>query len=341
VLTSLKPAVSALRQAAELIRAGELVAFPTETVYGLGGDAGNISAIERIYQVKGRPAHNPLIVHVPDIAAAQQCVTTFSPMALALARQFWPGPFTMVLPRKDRICPMVSAGKNTVALRCPQHPVALALLRESGRPIAAPSANRSGYTSPTTAAHVAAELSGLIPLILDGGPCRVGLESTVVDLTGTIPVILRPGAVTPDMLAASLATAGFPSAVHGPSSRSVTTVPEEVKSPGQLESHYAPRTPAYRFSISKLDRLQRYLRQAGNQRVGLLCWEQWPQLPACAETRVLPAEASACARELYIALRDLDTRHCDVLLIQYPEAMDGLWLAIGDRLRRATKELPL
>ncbi|MGC8625115.1 MAG: L-threonylcarbamoyladenylate synthase [Phycisphaerae bacterium] len=341
VFTCLEPAVSALRQAAALIRAGELVAFPTETVYGLGGDAGNNLAIQRIYQVKGRPAHNPLIVHVPDMAAAQQYVTAFSPVALALANQFWPGPLTMVLPRNDRICPAVSAGKNTVAIRCPRHPVALALLQESGRPIAAPSANRSGYTSPTTAAHVSAELSGLIPLILDGGPCLVGLESTVVDVTGTVPVILRPGAVTPRMLAESLAAAGFSSAVNVLAGHDATTVPADVKSPGLLPSHYAPRTPAYRFSASKIDRLRRYLRQIGEQRIGLLCWQQFAELPTDAETRVLPAAAPACARELYGALRDLDTRRCDVLLIQYPEAVDGLWLAIADRVRRATKELPL
>ncbi len=339
--TRIEPADLGLCQAAELIRSGQLVAFPTETVYGLGGDAGNAEAIERIYQAKGRPANNPLIVHVPDISGAHQYSTAFPVMADALAEKFWPGPLTMVVRRNDLICPAVCAGNHTVALRCPDHPVALALLRASGRPIAAPSANRSGYTSPTTAQHVFDELADRIALILDGGSCGVGLESTVVDMTGAVPTILRAGAITAAMLGQCLAAAGFSSEVGQASGHQAQ--PEsagELKSPGLLESHYAPRTSALRFYASEPERLYTYLRQQEGKRFGLLCMEGFAAPPMIAEKIVLPAEPAACGRKLYAAMRELDRRHCDVLLIQCPEATDGLWLAIHDRLRRATRELP-
>ncbi len=339
--TRIQPADLFLRQAVELIRAGGLVAFPTETVYGLGADAGCESAVRSIYKIKGRPANNPLIVHVADVAAAQAYTAKFPRSAAALAETFWPGPLTMVLPRNKRICPAVSAGKNTVAIRCPNHPVALALLRESGCPIAAPSANLSGHTSPTTAQHVYDDLHGLIELILDGGPCTVGLESTVLDLTTEVPVVLRPGAVTPEMLASCLAAADMPDGVQVFSGHGVKTAADELKSPGLLESHYAPRTPALRFYASDASRLHRYMQDCGGKRIGLLGLESFAVPPGMSEAVILPADDQACARALYQALRDLDHRRCDVLLIQCPSDTDGLWPAIADRVRRATKEMPI
>ena len=340
MLTRIEPADLGLQEAAELIRRGDLVAFPTETVYGLGADAGNASAIEKIYQVKGRPANNPLIVHVPDVAAAQSYSAGLTPLAVAFAQAFWPGPLTLVLPRNDRICPEVSAGKNTVAIRCPRNPVAQELLRTAGRPIAAPSANRSGHTSPTTAQHVYDELAGHIALILDGGPCGVGLESTVVDVTGTTPAILRPGAVTQAMLARCLGAAGFSTPVTVLTRHAGNSTNEPLDSPGQLESHYAPRTAAYRFYASDLPRLNAYLPAMRNRRIGMLCLEGFAAPAGLAKLLVLPAAEQACARVLYGALRELDTAGYDVLLIQCPENSVGVWAAIEDRLRRATKELP-
>lgn len=341
MLTRIEPADSGVHEAAELIRCGELVAFPTETVYGLGADAGNYAAIQRIYRVKGRPVNNPLIVHVPDYAAAVEYSQRFPATAVILAKTFWPGPLTLVLQRNDRISPEVSAGKNTVAIRCPNHPVALALLRESGRPIAAPSANRSGYTSPTTAKHVADELEGRIPLILDGGPCEVGLESTVVDMTGAVPMILRPGAITQAMLARCLAAAGSASDVEVDADHADKSEKDELKSPGLLERHYAPRTAAYLFYASDSAALRTYLNPRRDRRIGLLCFDGFAAPAEIKEKIVLPANAQQCARAMYAALRELDRRRCDVLLVQCPETTDGLWSAIVDRLRRATKELPI
>src|SRR6266550_6691516 len=200
---SIVPATeTAIARAAQLLRDGELVAFPTETVYGLGGDATSEAAVARIFAAKGRPRFNPLIVHVPGLAEAEP-LAVFDERARDAAGRFWPGPLTLVLPRREGggLSLLASAGLDTVALRAPAHPVAQQLLRATGKPIAAPSANRSGRVSPTTAAHVAAELGESVALILDAGPCPVGLESTVLDLTGPLPLLLRPGAVTLEELA--------------------------------------------------------------------------------------------------------------------------------------------
>src|SRR5205814_3682371 len=199
---SILPATeTAVQRAARLLRDGELVAFPTETVYGLGGDATSEAAVARIFAAKGRPRFNPLIVHVPDLAAAEE-LAVFDERARLAARRWWPGPLSLVLPRRpdSGLSLLASAGLDTVALRIPAHPVAQALLRAAGRPIAAPSANRSGRVSPTEAAHVAAEFADRVALILDAGPTAVGVESTVLDLTGPQPVLLRPGGVTLEQL---------------------------------------------------------------------------------------------------------------------------------------------
>ncbi len=355
------PAFSALTRAASHLRAGELIAFPTETVYGLGADARSDAGIAKIYEAKGRPSGNPIIVHVPDFTAALQCTanpeprsppfstagpidshaaeTAHSPLWPArfekLAQQFWPGPLTLIVPRGPAISPLVSAGRNTVALRAPAHPVAQALLKEFAAPIAAPSANRSGFTSPTTAQHVLAELSGRIPLILDGGPCDIGLESTVLDITADTPKILRPGAVTADML----------QKIIGSVETIQATVREEDSaiSPGQHHRHYAPRTPAYR--ITRADwarcgpnpaRFAAMLATSG-KKIALITHDPAFTLPPPHETILLPANAMPYAQMLYASLRAADELNMSTLLILTPDQTDGYWAAIHDRLRRATR----
>lgn len=216
-------------RAAYLLRTGELVAFPTETVYGLGGDAGSDAAVARIFAAKGRPRFNPLIVHLPDIVAATD-FAVFDDQALDVAAAFWPGPLTLVLPVRPgaNLSPLVTAGLPTVAIRVPHHPVAQALLREFGGPLAAPSANPSGRISPSRAQHVTEGLSGRIAAVLDGGPCKVGVESTILGLVGQ-PRLLRPGGIPVEVLEAML---GFPLATGGDA--------EKPNAPGQLASHYAP-----------------------------------------------------------------------------------------------------
>src|SRR5438876_3325292 len=222
-----------IEDAARLLRSGELVAFPTETVYGLGGDATNDLAVARIFEAKGRPRFNPLITHAPDLATART-LAAFDARAVRVAKRFWPGPLSLVLPRAPR-CPvslLVRAGLETMAIRVPAHPLALALLRAAGCPLAAPSANRSSRLSPTTAGDVIAELTGRIAAVLDGGPCAVGIESTVLDLSGVNPTILRPGGVPREALEELLQHL----AETGTSS-------DAPRSPGMLDSHYAPERP--------------------------------------------------------------------------------------------------
>ncbi|HYI06543.1 MAG TPA: L-threonylcarbamoyladenylate synthase, partial [Reyranella sp.] len=227
---------ASIDEAARLIREGELVAFPTETVYGLGGDATNERAVAKIFEAKGRPQFNPLISHVLDAGEARRLVQ-WSETADKLAARFWPGPLTLVLPRATNspIALLATAGLDTAAVRAPAHPMAQALIRAAGRPIAAPSANRSGAVSPTRAEHVAESLGGRVQLILDGGPCEVGLESTVLDLTSAMPTLLRPGGATREAIEAVIGPVALSDALpSGDAAR---------KSPGQLDSHYAPARP--------------------------------------------------------------------------------------------------
>jgi L-threonylcarbamoyladenylate synthase len=320
-----------LAQAARLLARGELVAFPTETVYGLGGDARRDEAVAAIYQAKGRPAGNPVIVHVAGIAEARACAAQWPAVAQQLAERFWPGPLTLILPRCDGLSPLVSAGLATVALRSPNHPMAQDLLHEFGGPIAAPSANRSGFTSPTTAAHVLAELSGRVPLVVDGGPCPIGVESTVLDLTTTPPQILRPGAVTAEMLQAVIGNVATASAV----------VPEAdaAASPGQYSRHYSPHLPAYRFHVRDWPAARTWAQRHGP--VALLTWSDEVALAAPHETLRLPADEVGFARVIYAALRDGDEREVKAILTLMPENVENLWAAVADRLRRATVDLPI
>lgn len=303
-----------LPEAARLLRAGGLVAFPTETVYGLGADATDDRAVAEIFAAKGRPRFNPLIVHIADHAAARG-LASFDARAIAVAERFWPGPLSLVLPR-TRGCPvslLASAGLDTLALRMPAHPLALALLRETGRPLAAPSANRSGRVSPTTAAHVLDELGGRIAAVLDGGPCAVGIESTVLDLSGATPTLLRPGAVTHEELERLIgSTARLQEASAAP------------RSPGMLESHYAPRLPL------RLDAKKAQPDEA------LLAFGPGAAPGGFAETRWLSrtGDLTEAAANLFASLRALDRPEFKVIAVMsIPER--GLGIAINDRLRRA------
>lgn len=333
------PVGDALRRAAEIIRRGGLVAFPTETVYGLGADALNASAVSRIFAAKGRPATNPLIVHVPDTAAARSLAACWPDTAERLAARWWPGPLTLVVPRRAEVPDAVTAGLEAVALRVPAHPVALALLRESQRPIAAPSANRFTQLSPTTAAHVAASLGEQVDLILDGGPTAVGIESTVVDCSGDVPVLLRPGVLDIDAL----------SAVAGVQLLRPSVTPAENAprpSPGMHERHYAPRATLLRFEGERIEAAIARAQQAGGQSttagtdhvIGAVLWSAAARQAFSAvpqvQVRNMPAEPEDYARLLYATLHDLDAANCTMVLVEQPP-IDAKWEGVRDRLQRA------
>lgn len=309
---------AALAEAAQLLAEGELVAFPTETVYGLGADATSAEAARRVYAAKGRPSTNPLIVHVPDAAEARRWAPGWDARAEQLAERFWPGPLTLVLARGPSIPSAVTGGGDTVALRAPDHPVAQALLQTFGRPIAAPSANRSNQVSPTRAEHVLAEVGGRIPLILDGGPCAVGLESTVLSLVDPAgPRILRPGHITRSALAAAL---GEPVAAPRAGHDARSALP----SPGLLERHYAPSTPVTLASRAVLE-------ASGPPDAVYLVRAPLPGRQAL----VLPADPERYAQALYAALREADARGAAALWIEDVPS-DEPWAAARDRLRRAS-----
>ncbi|MXW90790.1 MAG: threonylcarbamoyl-AMP synthase [Rhodospirillaceae bacterium] len=326
---ALRPADGAgIAAAAARLRRGGLVAFPTETVYGLGADAGDDRAVARIFGAKGRPRFNPLIVHAPDLAA-HRAWAVFDERALRLADAFWPGALTLVLPRTPDapVSRLVSAGLDTVAVRAPDHPVAQALMRAAGCPVAAPSANRSGRLSPTEAGHVAASLGGAADLILDGGPCPGGLESTVLSLTGEVPVLLRPGLVSRDTIESAVG----PVETAGPALPG--TLPgTPLESPGMLAAHYAPRAPL---------RLEAGAAQEDGE--ALLAFGAAPTPgPAsgvasgyAAVRNLSPAgDLTEAAANLFRLLHELDALAPDAIAVA-PVPEDGLGVAINDRLRRA------
>ncbi len=342
--TSIQIPPVAVALAVDLLTGGNVVAFPTETVYGLGADATRPDAVEMVYRVKGRPPNNPLIIHTADTAAAEHCAGGWNPAAKILAQAFWPGPLTMVLPRGPHICKAACAGLDTMAIRVPNHPIALEILNRFGRPVCAPSANLSGHTSPTSAAHVLAELDGRIPLIVDGGNCTIGLESTVVDMTTDSPRVLRPGAVTLEMIQRQIAAAGLNLAVLSGAPDGSADSPEETRamaSPGLFPRHYAPRTPAFRFSRSSMPGVLNWLKEAGiGRRVILVAFPDLPPIPGVSEVLTLPAGGAACAQQLYATLRRADESGGDVILLEMPELRSGVWAAIEDRMNRAAQELP-
>lgn len=308
----LVPEPETYRAAADLLQAGELVAFPTETVYGLGADATNDRAAARIFEAKGRPSFNPLIVHFENLEAAAREVE-MNPWAEALARAFWPGPLTMVLPRRpdSRISLLCSAGLPTLAVRVPRHEIGQSLLRAAQRPLAAPSANASGKISPTSAAHVAASLGDRVPMILDGGDCEVGLESTVIDLSGTEPVILRPGGITKSQL----------ESVLGPVSEAGAG--SDIKSPGMMTSHYAPSLPI-RLGATHVE---------ANE--ALLAFGPDPIEGAAITANLSPGgDLSEAAANLFSLLHKLDRENLGGIAVM-PVPEQGLGIAINDRLVRA------
>ena len=320
-----------IEAAARRLQNGDLVAFPTETVYGLGADARSAGAVAQIYQTKGRPAFNPLIVHVADVAGARQ-IAEWSARAGALADAFWPGPLTLILPSRGAVCAAVSAGLPTVAVRVPAHPVALELLRQSRLALAAPSANRSGQVSPTTAAHVANSLGEAV-WVLDGGPCAIGLESTVLDLSGAHPQILRPGALSARDFGPLIGEVSAPGA---PTKAMEDTEDEAPRtSPGQMARHYAPRAPVRLFA-HLTDAYFHAVTLGAGKKLGVLALE-----PTTLNAReiVLPAEPAAYARDLYAALHQLDDAGVELILIEEVPAI-AAWDAVRDRLKRAATAHP-
>ena len=307
-----------IERAVAALRRGELVGMPTETVYGLAADAANPEAVRRIFALKGRPANHPLIVHVADAAALAHWTRDRDPRAEALAAAFWPGPLTMILPRAPHVTDEVTGGQDTVGLRCPDHPIALALLRSFGGGVAAPSANRFGRVSPTTAAHVREEFPEGVAIVLDGGDCEVGIESTIVDLCGATPRILRPGRIG----AAQLAD------VIGPVETGPTAA--SPRASGTLEAHYAPSTSLLMMPRRALVE-EATRQQALGKRVRLLAVES---LPPPWKGQALPARPADYAHGLYAALRALDAEDVNLLLVETPPG-DAGWEAIHDRLRRS------
>jgi L-threonylcarbamoyladenylate synthase len=334
----------AIGRSAVLLRAGELVAFPTETVYGLGADATNARAVRAIFAAKGRPHSDPLIVHLADATWLERAVRDTPTIALALAQRFWPGPLTLVLPRAPGIPALVAAGGDTVGVRVPAHPIAQALLRAADVPVAAPSANRFMHTSPTTAEHVLADLDGRIACVLDGGPTSVGVESTVVDLTVHPPRLLRPGGVTLEVLRDLLPDLQAPATKQHDERADERPEPAEpAHAPGQLERHYAPATPLVVFDGDGPAAAAALLAEARaalvrGERVAALVPDEEAATLVAAGVQVVPlgpsADLAAIARELYAALRIADALHAD-LLLAHTFGPAGLGLALCDRLRRA------
>ena len=318
--------------ATELIRGGKLVGFPTETVYGLGADALNPGAVLDIFAAKGRPADNPLIVH---IAAEEEMepLCAVCDRAHRLAAAFWPGPLTMILPKKEIVPTEVTAGLDSVAIRMPAHPVAQALIRESGRPIAAPSGNRSGRPSPTCAGHMMEDMAGRIPLILDGGPCRIGVESTVVALTGDVATVLRPGGVTPEMIAAVLGECQVADSVMRPLKDG-----EAAPSPGMKHKHYAPRARMTLYegeAAAVAARIKAEYDALTADEKGLILAASG-HLPMYGDRRTadLGPDTWAAARQIFAALRQADADGVTrVFSESYPET--GVGLAVMNRMARA------
>ena len=325
---------ASLARAVEVLRAGGLVAFPTETVYGLGANALDADAVRRIFAAKGRPATNPVIIHVATVEQVA-AIADWSDDAARLAAVFWPGPLTLVLPRRAEVPDVVTAGGPTVAVRIPAHSVALRLLALLGLPVAAPSANRSNHLSPTTAEHVFRDLDGRIDLILDGGPTPGGIESTVVDVTCRPARLLRPGLIDPGAIERII---GPVARLSKPDAQARETEPlacasgyesAPLPSPGMLPRHYAPRTPLECVEGDGLIRA-RELRAAG-LRVALVTRHPHPEDPRIL---TMPTDPAGYAARLYAALHQLDAEGFDRLIVELPPDEDA-WLAVRDRLRRA------
>jgi L-threonylcarbamoyladenylate synthase len=311
---------SAIDEAVRILRAGGLVAFPTETVYGLGADAANERAVRRIFEVKGRPADHPVIVHLAGVEQLPRWAREVPPAALRLAERFWPGPLTLILNRAPGVLDVVTGGQDSVGLRVPAHPVAHALLERFGGGIAGPSANRFGRISPTTAHHVRDELGDRVDLVLDGGSCTVGIESTIVDLSSGAAVLLRPGQIAVGDLEAALGAS-----VSQPNAAS-------PRASGTLAAHYAPTRPLLLVPPQALDAAVRL--HAARGPVAVLASRARPADTPAKVWEVAPSAAEDYARMLYAGLRALDRTECALLVVEVPPAGPE-WAAVHDRLRRA------
>jgi L-threonylcarbamoyladenylate synthase len=327
----------AIKRAAAYLRQGKLVAFPTETVYGLGAIATSRDSVAKIYEAKGRPSDNPLIIHIGKKEQLAQWVRRFPENAQKLAEKFWPGPLTMVLPHRDNLAENVTAGLSTVAVRMPDHPVALALLNEVGIPVAAPSANRSGKPSPTTAEHVLNDLDGRIDGILDGGPTGIGVESTVVDVSGEIPLLLRPGGITLEQLQETLGEVRV--------DPGLTDASQTPRSPGMKYRHYAPQGEMWLVKGNPeavISYIQQQVQEAvkNGKRVGVLTTEENQgkyQQADCVIAVGSRRHPASVARRLYGALRRFDEQKVDVIFAEaFPE--QGLFASVMNRMKKAASD---
>ncbi len=330
-ITRVEETEQAIARAAELLRAGELVVFPTETVYGLGGLATSDAAANAIYEAKGRPSDNPLIIHVADPEDAEPYAVT-NDTYYRLAKKFMPGPLTVILPKKDTIPLSVTGGLDTVAVRCPAHPVARALIRAVGAPLAAPSANRSGRPSPTCASHVIEDLDGRVAAIIDGGECEVGLESTILKLDGDKGILLRPGAITADALSCVCETSIAPAVTAALAEN------ERPLSPGMKYRHYAPQAPLVLLDGEQAAVSTFLKKQALEPTVGILCYDEEKELLAGKAT-LFPigarADLAAQARHLFAALREADNHPQLQKLYAHLPPKTGMGLALYNRCIRA------
>ena len=317
---------AAVQQAAALLRAGEVVALPTETVYGLAASALDAHAVGRIFEIKGRPAHNPIIVHVASIAMAKRCVANWPALAGSLAKSFWPGPLTLVLPRAKEISDIITAGGPTVGVRWPSHPFIQAVIRECGFPLAAPSANPSNRVSPTNAEHVRKHLGDKIRLIVDGGQAQVGIESTVLDISGWPPRLLRPGIIHEQAILA----------VTGELAVGASESPEVLKSPGRLRRHYSPKAKLVVWSWKDETELQVRSARCEVRRASIhvIAHTRIPSGAGFGRVSVIPHDPVAFARAIYAELHECDEARAELIVVEaLPDAPE--WRAIADRLRRA------
>jgi len=312
---------SEIARAAETLRAGGLVAFPTETVYGLGADASNRDAIKKVFAAKGRPHDHPLIVHVASASQLAEWARDIPAAANVLAKKFWPGALTLILKRAPAVSDWVTGGQDTVAIRVPSHPAAQALLRAFGGGVVGPSANRFGRVSATTAEHVRSEFGDAVDCVLDGGASDVGIESTIVDVSGAKPALLRPGWITAAQIESALGVS-----LAAPDAQS-------PRAPGTLAKHYSPRTPLQMLEADLVIELARSFAAQG-KRVAVLARSALQPLIDGLVWRAAPADAAGYAHELYANLRALDAAGCDAILVEEPPSATE-WIAIRDRLTRA------
>jgi L-threonylcarbamoyladenylate synthase len=318
--------LAAVQDAVSLLKAGKLVAFPTETVYGLGADAQNWAAVSSLYKLKGRPTDHPVIVHLPGLDGIESWSLNVPSEAIVLGRAFWPGPLTMVLKRSDKAKDFVTGGQDTVALRVPNHPIALQLLREFGDGLVAPSANKFGRVSPTLAEHVISEFGEEIPLVLDGGACQVGVESTIVDLSGQGIRILRPGLISAEQIAHALELSELPR---------LTKTEQTVRVPGNLPRHYAPATPLKLVSFDCLIALLEDEKSSGKRVLyGVISFKEPAKIECVRQWLTASSSPDSYAQSLYANLRTLDAAGCEMLLVEMvPETAN--WDLVRDRLQRA------